>query len=209
MTQWGSSIARCSLLLWCFALAACGQLLSAPIATELTQLAPGNYSLDPNHTTVLFKIDHLGVSSFVGRFNRADAELDYQAQDPASSRIRATVAMTSLDINRPDFADTLMSCDWLCAEKFPKAYFASTGRASLTGQTLRFPGRLEFRGVSADAELSVTLRGGTTNRLTGDKVIGFDAQLHFKRSSFGMARYIPLVGDDVAIEVYAEFARRK
>ncbi|WP_049721854.1 YceI family protein [Gilvimarinus polysaccharolyticus] len=200
---------RFGLLLTCLTLAACGQLLSAPVQTDIHRFTPGNYQLDPHHTTVLFKVDHLGVSSFVGRFNRADAQLDYNAQNPAASEIRAEVELASLDVNRPDFADTLTSCDWLCAKKYPKAYFSSSANAEVTGQELRFPGKLQFRGVTADAQLQVTLRGSTTNRLTGDEVIGFDAKLHFQRSEFGMDSYIPLIGDAVVIEVYAEFIRRK
>jgi polyisoprenoid-binding protein YceI len=189
-------------------LAACSQLLSAPVNTALAQHKPGNYQLDPHHTTVLFKVEHLGVSSFVGRFNRATAELDYRAEQPAASRIWAEVMLGSLDVNRPEFAETLTGCDWLCVSQYPKARFESTGTAHVSGQVLTFPGRLTFHGVSASAQLQVTLRGSTRNRLTGQDVIGFDAKLNFKRSTFGMDRYIPLVGDDVAIEVYAEFIKQ-
>lgn len=202
-------LSRFGLMLGCLTLAACGQLLSAPVETDIQRFTPGNYQLDPHHTTVLFKINHLGVSSFVGRFNRADAQLDYNAKQPAASVIRAEVSLDSLDVNRPEFADTLTSCDWLCVEKYPKAYFASAANAKVVGQTLTFPGKLQFHGVTADAELQVTLRGSTTNRLTGQEVIGFDAELHFNRSEFGLDSYIPLVGDAVVIEIYAEFIRRK
>lgn len=200
----------CALILLALALlqAACGQLLSGRVITELPALKPGNYRLDPNHTTVLFKVDHLGISSFVGRFNRSDAQLNFIASDPAASSISADVDMTSLDINRPGFADTLMSCDWLCAERFPVARFESRGRAEVKGSELIFQGDLTFRGLVKPASLSVTVNGATTNRLTGDYTLGFSGYLRFLRSEFGMGRFIPAVGDEVAVEVYAEFIRQ-
>ena len=92
--------------------------------------------------------------------------------------------MRSLDVNRPDFADTLKSCDWFCAERHPEARFESKGRTRQSDNRLIFRGDLLFRGVTRPAEPS------------------------FKRSDFGLDKYIPAVGDQVAIEVYAEFVRR-
>ncbi|MCP8898712.1 YceI family protein [Gilvimarinus xylanilyticus] len=189
-------------------LSGCGALLSGSVETDLTALEPGNYTLDPHHTTVLFKVSHLGVSQFVGRFNRARAELDYRPDDSAASAIHASVNIDSLDVNRPDFAETLKSCDWLCAERYPEARFESKGRANQSGNRLIFTGELLFRGVRQPAELGVTINGATTNRLNGDYILGFEARLHFKRSAFAMDKYIPAVGDNVAVEIYAEFIRR-
>ena len=39
-------------------------------------VAAGDYQLDPHHTTVLWKVDHLGgLSKFVGRFDEVRAAL--------------------------------------------------------------------------------------------------------------------------------------
>ncbi|MDO3382645.1 YceI family protein [Gilvimarinus algae] len=189
-------------------LTACGALLSGEVERELIELKPGAYRLDPHHTTVLFKVGHLAVSDFVGRFNQASAELDYNASDPADSQLRASVNLASLDVNRPDFADTLKSCDWLCTGRYPQAVFESQGRARRDGNSLVFPGFLDFRGVRKAVELHVQINGATTNRLTGNYTLGFEAHLLFNRSDFGMGQFIPAVGDAVRIEVYAEFIRR-
>lgn len=190
-------------------LGACAQLVMPEADRELAQLPAGNYRLDPDHTRVLFKVDHLGISSYVGRFNDVDASLQYNPDMPEKSRLTATVAMDSLDVNDADFAETLTGCDWLCAEKYPQAVFETTANAEVDGNRLVFPGQLRFRGVTRDIRLTVNIRGGADNMLTGRYTIGFDAGLSFDRSNFGMDRYIPVVGDRVAIEVYAEFLREK
>lgn len=201
------AVLLCLPVLWL--LSACAQLVMPEADRELVDLPAGNYRLDPDHTRVLFKIDHLGISSYVGRFNTVDASLQYNPDTPEKSRLTATVAMDSLDVNDTDFAGTLTGCDWLCAEKYPQAVFETTADAEVEGNRLVFPGQLRFRGVTRDIRLTVNIRGGADNMLTGRYTIGFDAELSFDRSDFGMDRYIPVVGDRVEIEVYTEFLRER
>lgn len=186
-------------------LTACAALLMPSADRTLAELPEGSYYLDPAHTRVLFKIDHLGISSYIGRFNDADASLTFDPSAPEQTRLSATVDMHSLDVNDTDFAADLMSCAWLCAERFPEARFKTTGNTRIEGETLYVPGELFFRGHTQPLELVVTLRGGVNNPLTGDYTLGFDAHLTFRRSDFGMGRYIPMVGDEVRIEIYTEF----
>ncbi|MFK7733584.1 MAG: hypothetical protein AB8B48_18335 [Pseudomonadales bacterium] len=47
-------------------LSACAQLVRPGYSTELVALKPGTYSIDPAHSTVLFKIDHFGLSKYIG-----------------------------------------------------------------------------------------------------------------------------------------------
>lgn len=186
-------------------LTACASLLMPSADRTLAELPPGDYRLDPAHTRILFKIDHLGISSYIGRLNHADASLTFDPSAPEQARLNATVDMHSLDVNDTDFAADLMSCNWLCAERFPEARFKTTGSTRVEGETLYVPGELFFRGHTHPLELVVILRGGVNNPLTGDYTLGFDAHLTFQRSEFGMDRYIPMVGDEVRIEIYTEF----
>ncbi|HEY7885478.1 MAG TPA: YceI family protein [Cellvibrionaceae bacterium] len=202
-------LAKYSLLPLLLLLGSCAQLVMPKADRELAQLPAGNYRLAPAHTTVIFKIGHLGISSYVGRFNQTDASLQYDSENPEKSRLTATVAMSSLDVNDTDFSETLTGCDWLCAEKYPEAVFTTIADAEVQGNKLTFPGELRFRGVTREAEIVVDMRGGADNMLTGRYTLGFDAHLTFNRSKYGMGKYIPVVGDRVDIEVYTEFLREK
>lgn len=199
---------RLALLCFCSILASCGFLLMPEADTALGDLKAGNYQLDPSHTTVLFKVEHLGISTFVGRFNEADASLAYDPENPAKSRLDARVQLASIDINQPELAETLRGCNWLCAEKYPIAQFTTTRDATVEDRRLIFPGELRFRGRTKPVQVIVTFNGGADNRLTGYYTLGFRADMTFLRSDFGIDRYIPLVGDEVIVEVYTEFQRR-
>lgn len=189
-------------------LTACGQLLMPEVEQELGKIKPGNYRLDPGHTTVLFKVEHLGISTFVGRFNEVDASLDYDSEQPENSQLEARVKMASLDVDQAELAETLRSCQWLCVKDYPHARFVTTGPATVNGNQLVFPGDLTFRGETRPVDVTVTVNGGADNWLTKSYTLGFDAELEFLRSEFGMGRYVPTVGDKIRVEVFTEFKRR-
>jgi len=49
-------------------LTGCVSWLAPKVESEVVKLRPGQYTLDKTHTTVLFKIQHLELSTYVGRF---------------------------------------------------------------------------------------------------------------------------------------------
>lgn len=194
------------------ALAGCAQLaaplLKPNVATEPASISPGAYALDPAHASVLFKIDHLGYSTYVGRFEAFDATLDFDAEEPGASRVEAIIDMTSLDLANDEFAETLMGDQWFDAESFPQAVLRSTGIA-VTGETTgTMTADLTLHGVTAPVTLDVTFNGGGQDRLRGAYVVGFSATGEIDRTVFGVDRFSGLITDTVLIEVEAEFLKQ-
>ncbi len=188
-------------------LAGCGSLLQPDLDTELAELRPGSYEVDPRHTTVLFKVAHLGLSKFVGRFNDFDATLDYDPENPRAAKLDAVIRTASIDVTNSDFEDTLRD-SWFDSDEFPEARFTTTSVEIGKGNHARFTGDFTLLGVTAPITLDVVFNGGAFNMLTGRYTLGFSATGVIKRSTFGMDKYIPAVGDEVEIEVHAEFLKR-
>jgi hypothetical protein len=59
-------------------------------------------------TALLFKINHMGFSSYVGRFNEFDVSLNFDPNNIESSSIEAVIDMRSIDVNNPAFAIPLL-----------------------------------------------------------------------------------------------------
>ena len=53
--------------------------------------------------------------------------------------------------------------------------------------------------------LDTTLIGAGKRPMDGMQVIGFSATGTFRRSDFGFTNLVPMVGDDVTLEIEAEF----
>ena len=186
---------------------ACASLLKPDLETELVELKAGQYTIDKNHATILFKIDHMGFSKFIGRFNDFDATLDFDADNIANSRLEAVVNMASVDVNNENFEETLRGNERFNTATHPQAFFKTTLVKNISGGSADFEGDLTFLGVTRPIIISVHFNGGATNLLTYKYTIGFSAISRFKRSDFGLDRYIPTVGDEIELEVHAEFQK--
>jgi polyisoprenoid-binding protein YceI len=196
------------LLLLCSLLTACGYLIRPQVKTGVVNLQPGSYNIDPQHTSVLFKINHMGMSTFVGRFNKVEASLEFDPKKMADAKLSAIINLASVDVNNRELEDSLRGSSWFDVEKFPQASFKTTSVKMLDEQRAIFTGDLTFHGVTAPVELAVIFNGGGDNILTSRYTLGFSATAQIKRSQFGVDYLIPAIGDDVAIEVFAEFQKR-
>ena len=186
----------------------CASVVRPGYSQEISDFKAGSYNIDPNHASLIFRVNHLGFSDFIGRFNQFEAALEFDPENVAASKVIAQVDMRSLDLVNNSFEKTLKTKKWLDVEAFPKAEFESTHLVFQKGSDLKFAGILRFRGVERPVELDVSLNGAANNLLTQRYTLGFSAKLSFSRSEFGLSRYDALVGDRVSIEVDAEFFKR-
>ena len=189
-------------------LVSCGTLIKPNVKTGIVQLEKGSYQLDQTHMAVLFKINHMGLSTFVGRFNKVDATLEFDPANIAAAKLSAIIDVASIDANNPDLEETLRGSSWLDTEKYPQAFFKTTSVSLLDQNSAVFSGELTLHGVTAPIDLTVTFNGGANNMLTGFYTLGFSAASTFNRSTFGVDYLIPAIGDAVAIEVFAEFQKK-
>lgn len=189
-------------------LASCGTLIKPNVKTGIVQLEKGSYLLDQTHVAVLFKINHMGLSTFVGRFNKVDAALEFDPNNIAAAKLSAVIDVASIDVNNPDLEETLRGSSWFDTEKYPQAFFKTTNVSLLDQNSAVFAGELTLHGVTAPINLTVTFNGAANNMLTGFYTLGFSATSTFNRSAFGVDYLIPAIGDAVAIEVFAEFQKK-
>lgn len=188
-------------------LASCDRLLTPGFETSVQELRGGAYTLDKDHAALLWKVNHLGFSPYVGRFNEFDATLDFDPEDIASSRLEVIVDTASLDVNNAAFAEQLRGSDWFNVENFPQAVFRTTSLVeTINDSNFVFRGDLTLLGTTVPVDINVTFNGGGRNMLTRRYTLGFSASVEFKRSEFGLDNLVPFgIGDDVELEIHVEF----
>ncbi len=203
-----SNFRRLSLLLVCSAfLVSCDRLLTPDFNTDVTELRGGAYTLDPDHATLLWKINHLGFSTFIGRFNDFDASLDFDPENIEASQVEVVINTAGLDINNEEFAEELRGDAWFNVEQFPQAVFRTTSFVeSIDEDTFVFAGDLTLLGVTAPVDLEINFHGGGRNFLTRSYTLGFSASTSFLRSDYGLDRFTSFgVGDEIELEIHVEF----
>lgn len=188
-------------------LSGCASLITPRVQTDVVKLQSGAFSLDKSHARLLFKIRHLGLSTYVGRFNDFGATLEFDPKNMSAAKLSAVVDMSSVDINDKGLEEDLIGRSWFRVAEFPQAVFESTRVTPISDSEFEFTGYLDWRGIRKEITIKGRFDGGAHNMLTGKYTLGFSAIGQFLRSDFGMSKYVPLVADEVVIEVYAELLK--
>ena len=196
---------------------ACAVFLAAPAAAQEAEPWPaGTYTAEPAHTTLLFSVDHLGLSAFTATFDTVEATLVIDPDAPEAAQVTARIPVASLDLPAevPGFRETLMSASFFDAEAHPDILFASHAVERVGDAEARIHGTLTLRGVAHPATLSARFNGGYgPNGWEPFSRIGFSATATMSRSAHGMTYGVPSegstfgVGDRVTVVIETEFVQ--
>src|SRR3954451_5946820 len=130
--------------------------MTAPTVTTLP-LTAGHWTVDHNHSGVLFTVRHLGLSNVRGRFGQFEATLDVgDTLDEVS--VSATVDLSSVDTNNADRDAHLRSTDFFDTEQHPVMTFHSTSIAG-AGEDYELRGDLTIAGTTKEVVLDVAFLG--------------------------------------------------
>jgi polyisoprenoid-binding protein YceI len=166
-------------------------------------LASGQWTLDKNHSAVVFSIRHLGLSKVRGRFDRFEATLDVGA-GLEDVRVEATVDMASVNTNNGDRDTHLRSTDFFGVDNNPTMHFVSK-EVTQTDDGYRMTGELTINGITRPIDMPVEFNG--LQDFQGKELhAGFGAEGELRRSEFGIDfGILPLGGDKLALADVVKF----
>ncbi|HWF01483.1 MAG TPA: YceI family protein [Caulobacteraceae bacterium] len=189
----------------CFAAATTTALAADPAASPPPP--PGDYRVEPDHTEVLFGVNHLGFTTYYGIFTGASGRLHLDVSDPATSTVEVSVPVASVLTPSPKLNEELRSAAWLDAGRFPQMTFRSR-RIVMTGPgAADIEGDLSLHGATHPLVLHAKFDAAGPSPTNHVITAGFTAHGVLKRSQFGVSNYVPLVGDDVRLTISAAFER--
>lgn len=189
----------------------------------LADVATADYSLDKTHAFLTVKVGHNGgITQYRISFTDIDGDLAFDSQYPEESRISFSINPAIVETNYPgDYAaghpdsqwsswneDVSRDAKWLNSDAHPEITFVSTSAAHSGDLSGTVTGDLSLLGVTKPVTLDVSYNGVANPPRYGERdVIGFDASTKLNRSDFGMAAYIPNIGDEVTVEFSGEFVQ--
>jgi polyisoprenoid-binding protein YceI len=177
-------------------------------ATLPAVVQAGNYGIEPVHTRILFAVSHMGFSTWYGEFSGASGTL---ALDPArigSSQVDITVPAASLNSSNATLDAELKGDKWFDVARFDTIRFHSTHVARTGENTADIAGDLTLHGVTRPVTLKAKFNAAGANPLSKAYTVGFEVAGDIKRSNFGVATYVPLIGDDVHLMISAAFEKK-
>jgi polyisoprenoid-binding protein YceI len=186
------------------------KLLVPMVATVLLICAAGrvsaaDYTLDPAHAGVTFKIAHLGLSWTHGRFNDLSGAFVIDP-DPSKCSFNLSIKTSSIDTNNKKRDEHLSSPDFFNVKQYPTITFQSTAVKPVK-DGYEVTGNLTMHGQTKP--ITFALLGGRQAEFPkGVQRTGFSTDLTLKRSEFGMDTFKEALSDEVYISISFEGVRK-
>jgi polyisoprenoid-binding protein YceI len=180
--------------------------LAVPLFAQST-----TWQIDPDHSSALFTVKHLGVSNVHGTFSKVTGTVILDDKDPTKSSVQASIDTTTVNTDQEQRDKDLKSDHFFDVAKYPTMTFKSK-QVTGSGDKWQVLGTLTLHGVSKDVTLDVE---GPSKEVTamGKQRRGFSASTTVNRRDFGLVwgGNLPsgdaMIGDTIKITLEIELIR--
>ena len=153
-------------------------------ATTTVSVPTCTWSVDATHSSVEFRVKHLGISTARGAFREFEGTLEI-GDDITSAKASGKIKAASIDTNEPARDDHLRSPDFFDVENYPDITFESTEITPLDEDTFGVTGDLTMHGVTKPITLTVETTG-TEQDPWGNERVGLEGLDKLDRSEWEM-----------------------
>lgn len=158
------------------------------------------WSIDPSHSEIGFKIEHLMISHVKGVFLKFDSDISTIGEDFSTAEINVWIEAASLDTRDKKRDEHLKGPDFFDVDKFKEITFTGgeMKKSSKTG-TFDLTGDLKMRGITKQIKLSVTYGGKMKDPYGNDKA-GFIVTGMINRKDWELGWNTPLTSGGVLLD---------
>ncbi len=173
----------------------------------------GDYQFDKAHSTIGFKIRHMGLVDVPGAFRKFDGVINFDAKKAKNSKVEFTAEMKSVDtgINARD--NHLRSKDFFEVQKYPEMSFKST-KVKKKGKRYIVTGDLTMKGVTKQVRIPMRMYGPIKDG-RGTIRMGVTGQTVINRRAFNvnygsnLPNGTPMLSDNVVVDLQIESVKKK
>lgn len=197
-------------------------LIATPLVAQMAKpgsknsalVTGGTYTVDAGHTLIGWRVDHLGFNDYFGIFGDSTGTLVLDPKNPNAAKVDITIPVGKVTTASAGLTSHMLRAgkDGKKADFFgaapADAKFVSTS-VKATGMKAQITGNLTLNGVTKPVVLDTIFAGaGKAPAMMGGKEnVGFHAKTTIKRSDFGIAYGIPVVSDEVALDITVAFQK--
>lgn len=167
---------------------------------------PRSYTIDPDHFSIGFQVDHLGYADVIGMFLKGSGSFVYDEATRTLSSGRVVVAAQSVFSNHDARDRHVRDSDFLDADRHPEIVFEASGFEPVMENDGRLDGRLSgtltLLGQTHPVTLEVSLNKAAVYPFGHRKhTLGISARASLQRSQWGMDYGVArgMVGDEVLL----------
>ncbi len=187
---------------------------TALIALAMPLVASAStWNIDPDHSSVGFKVRHLMVSNVKGTFDKHTGVLDLDDKDITKSKVTVTIDTNSVNTNVPKRDEHLRGADFFDVAKYPTMTFVSKKVAKAGKNGFKVTGDLTLHGITRPVVLNVEGFSKESKDPWGNIRRGTTATTTINRKDFGLVWNTALetggvaVGEEITITLEVEMIR--
>jgi len=181
-----------------------------PGAPDPTRISGGTYKADPVHSLVEWEVSHFGFNEYFGIFGDVSGTLMLDPDNLEAAKVDVVIPIATVTTASAELTSHLLrpgeggkSPDFFGAD--PKAArFVSTA-VTVNEMEAEITGDLTINGITKEVTLDAEFVGAGVNPFNEKETVGFEAETTITRSDFNVNYAIPLVSDEVELEISVAF----
>ena len=143
------------------------------------------YEIDPAHTFASFEADHMGMSTFRGKFNRSSGQVTLDKAAGTGS-VTVEIDATSIDFGQDDLNALMAQPEYFDTTRHPVARYTGELAGFVDGSPTRVVGHLTFRGETRSLDLEIDSFKCMPHPVSKRDWCGADAHGTLDRAAFGI-----------------------
>lgn len=185
-----------------------------PGTKDPTQVTAGIYAVDPAHTLVGWDVNHFGFNDYFGLFGNVTGTLVLDPDALSESSVIVNIPVAEVTVANEGLRNHLLrdgkdgaAPDFFGANPAAARFVSTRIIPGDDRDEATIEGNLTLNGVTRQVTLSAEFTGAGTNPFNKKETVGFEAEGKIRRSDFGINYGLPLVSDEVELEITAAFEK--
>jgi polyisoprenoid-binding protein YceI len=176
-------------------------------------MATTNWTIDPSHSEIGFKVKHLMITNVKGVFNEFKGDVVASPFGFATALVNAVIVPGSINTGSPDRDKHLKSPDFFDVEKYNEITFSSGELKQVKDDQYLMTGELTMKGVTNKVTLNVEFNGLMKDPWGNEKA-GFSLNGKINRKDWGLNWNAALetggvlVGEEITIQAEIQLVKQ-
>ena len=192
------------------------QAMQKPGSKNPAAVTGGTYAVDPNHTLVGWRVDHLGFNDYFGIFGDATGTLVIDPKNLAAAKVDITIPVSKVTTASAGLTEHMLRAgkdggkpDFFGPNPADAKFVSTSVVVDDDGDEAKITGNLTLNGVTKPVVLDAEFSGAgkMPAGMGGKETVGFHAETTIKRSDFGISMGIPMVSDEVELDITVAFEK--
>lgn len=195
------------------ALHAQGASMQPPGKLDPARVTAGSYTVDAGHTLVGWRVDHFGISDYFGIFGDVTGTLQLDPKYLGATKLDVSIPVSKVTVASAGLRDHLLrpgkdggKPDFFGSDPADARFVSTTVRR--TGpMKADITGDFTLNGVTRPVTIAAEFTGAGPHPMNKRLNIGFKGTATIKRSEFGIGFAVPMVSDEVELDLTAAFEK--